>query len=97
MSTLPPGCSNGGAKATQTGCEPRSEPGTLRNRVPQRVRANITWSAVPTAKIQNTQVIAVTSPSRVASRCSLLRGLEGLRVGADIRASHIDYRYYRES
>src|SRR6516164_5957917 len=48
------------------------------SRAPLRVRATISWSAVATTAIQNTQV------TTVASVCSRLRGLTGLRVGADI-------------
>src|ERR1022692_1680090 len=54
------------------------------SRVPLRVRASITWNAVTTAASQNTQVSMVASRCRVANRPSRLRGLGGLRVGADI-------------
>src|SRR5579864_6904052 len=86
MSALPACWSSGGAILTQASGGRPDQDGRAgaRNRVPPRVRARITWSVVRTAKNQNTQVTAVASRSRVTSRCSRLRGLGGLRVGADI-------------
>src|SRR5579862_8842018 len=85
MSTLPACRSSGGAMDTQTRSSgPGGKSWVGANRTPPRVKATITWSAVPTANNQNTQVIAVASRSSVTSRCSRPRGLGGLRVGADI-------------
>src|SRR5580658_8979231 len=85
MSTLPACRSSGGAMDTQTRSSgPGGKSWVGANRTPPRVTATSTWSAVPTANNQNTQVTAVASRSTVASRCSRPRGLGGLRVAADI-------------